>query len=125
MDFFRVFLRNHLNENVLRHDLHKEESSKIDPASDFYFSSEAEKADRLDAGIYYFTQIRRDNLCKDELVEAAVELQKEALWIRLKLKPVLYIRSLYEDNAPVTQLWRPVVTPKPASPAPGEFAVTV
>lgn len=110
MNFFRVFLKNRLNENVTRYTLSKEESASIEPRHNLYFISEAEKKDGIDMGVYYITQIRRNDLDKTELLAAAIELQKEALWSRLTLEPVLYIRSFFEDNSPVTQFWRPLVS---------------
>jgi hypothetical protein len=37
-----------------------------------------------------------------------MELQKEGLWIRLELEDRVYIRTLQEDGAQVTQLLRPL-----------------
>jgi hypothetical protein len=63
----------------------------------------------LPAGRYYFTQLRK-RLSREETVALAVELQKEGLWERLKLEDRLYLRRLFEDNAPVTQIWRRIVS---------------
>jgi hypothetical protein len=62
----------------------------------------------LSAGRYYFTQLRK-GLSRDETIVMAMELQKEGLWERLKLEDRLYLRRLFEDNAPVTQVWRRVI----------------
>lgn len=64
----------------------------------------------LPAGEYWFTQIRRA-LDREECVEAALELQKEGLWQRIRLGTALYFRRLREDGAPVVQLFRPVERP--------------
>jgi hypothetical protein len=63
----------------------------------------------LPAGRYYFTQLRK-RLSREETVTLAMELQKEGLWERLKLEDRLYLRRLFEDNAPVTQIWRRIVS---------------
>jgi hypothetical protein len=63
----------------------------------------------LPAGRYYFTQLR-ERLSREEFVEMAMELQKEGLWERLKFEDRLYLRRLFEDNAPVTQAWRRIVS---------------
>jgi hypothetical protein len=62
----------------------------------------------LPAGRYYVTQVRRLPRDPEELKGLAVELQKEGLWERLKLGNTLFLRFLYEDGAPVVQLWRPL-----------------
>ena len=61
----------------------------------------------LPAGIYLFMQ-SRDALSGSEWLELAVEQQKDGLWERHKPKNQLYVRFLYEDNSPVTQLFRPL-----------------
>ena len=62
----------------------------------------------LPAGRYYVTQVRRLLRDPEDLNGLAVELQKEGLWERLKLGNTLFLRFLYEDGAPVVQLWRPL-----------------
>ncbi|MDR2552122.1 MAG: hypothetical protein LBD31_03005 [Treponema sp.] len=61
----------------------------------------------LTAGSYYFTQVRK-HLGRAACIEGAVELQKEGLWERLKLGSLLYLRRLFEDGSPVTQIFRPL-----------------
>jgi hypothetical protein len=61
----------------------------------------------LRAGHYYFTQIRGVTADKDLFIETAVELQKEALWERLKMEDRIYLRRLFEDGAALIQLFRP------------------
>jgi hypothetical protein len=60
----------------------------------------------LPAGQYMFSQMR-SILGKDEILEMAVEIQKEALWQRLVPEPRLYLRYLCEDGRGVTQVFRP------------------
>ena len=69
-----------------------------------------EKTVSMPAGTYLFTQ-RREALGKNEWLDIAVEQQKECLknelWKRYKPQPKLYVRYLFEDGSPVTQLFRP------------------
>jgi len=68
---------------------------------------------RLPAGPYLFTQRRR--ACgrgiagREECIALAIEQQKDGLWEKLKPGNLLYLRLLYEDDSPVTQLFRPAV----------------
>jgi len=108
--------------------LNPTEACKIDPAPDCYLDSMAasgslphslghsfakqgstEDVLELPAGLYAAAQIRCFMQNKVELTEAAIELQKEALWTRNKMENTLYVRRLFEDDSPVTQLLRPVV----------------
>ena len=109
MDFSRVFLKNPIYEKLYRYTLNKDEAFKIDPNPALYFFSGPEEAEILDAALYYVVQVRKENVQNSELLDMAVELQKEALWSRLKLKDSLYVRRFFEDNSFVTQLWRPVI----------------
>ena len=63
---------------------------------------------QLPAGLYLFTQQRKAVLM-DECIKMAVEQQKDGLWEREKPENILYIRILYEDESPVTQVLRPVL----------------
>jgi hypothetical protein len=67
---------------------------------------EAGEPVKLPAGSYFFTQFR-EYLDESFFLEAAVELQKQGLWERIKLEDTLYLRRLREDGAEVSQLWRP------------------
>jgi hypothetical protein len=67
----------------------------------------------LPAGLYMFSQMRK-RLRNDEVLEMAVEIQKEALWQRLLPEPRLYLRYLYEDGRDVTQVFRPYNEEAPA-----------
>jgi len=60
----------------------------------------------LPAGSYIFAQ-EREFLGREEIISMAIEIQKEGLWQRLKPASRLYLRYLYEDSSPVTQLFRP------------------
>ena len=59
----------------------------------------------LPRGNYIFAQ-KRELLSKDEIIDLAAEIQKEGLWQRLELADKLYLRYLFEDGSPVTQLFR-------------------
>ncbi|GAB6392923.1 MAG: hypothetical protein MdMp014T_2296 [Treponematales bacterium] len=60
----------------------------------------------LPAGDYLFVQVR-EALGKADTSRLASELQKEALWQGFLPGPRLYLRRLFEDSRPVTQLFRP------------------
>jgi len=60
----------------------------------------------LPVGDYLFAQ-EREVLGRDEIIAAAVEIQAEGLWQRLEPGNRLYLRYLFEDGCPVTQLFRP------------------
>lgn len=58
-------------------------------------------------GLYLFGQIR--SAPERELFTAmAIEVQKEGLWRRLDLKPVIFLRVLKEEDQLVTQVLRPL-----------------
>ena len=113
MEFFRVFLKNPIYEKLSCYTVNQEEAKSIEPDSLSFFSGEPEEAMVLAASEYYVTQIQTDSLNNDELLNAAIELQKEALWNRLKPENKLYLRTFTENpsekNSSITQLWRPVV----------------
>jgi hypothetical protein len=60
----------------------------------------------LPRGRYLFAQ-ERAFLGRDGVIRMAVEVQKDGLWERLRLENRLYVRYLYEDGGPVTQIFRP------------------
>ena len=64
----------------------------------------------LPAGKYLFVQ-RREALNREEWLDMAVEQQKDGLWERQKPENRLYVRYLYEEGKPVTQLFRPCGEP--------------
>jgi len=68
----------------------------------------------LPVGDYLFAQ-EREVLGRDEIIAAAVEIQAEGLWQRLEPGNRLYLRYLFEDGCPVTQLFRPFTQSRRAS----------
>jgi hypothetical protein len=64
---------------------------------------------QLPASVYLFTQ-RREALRREECIRLAIEQQKDGLWERHTLQDKLYVRYLFEDGKPVTQLFRPCET---------------
>ncbi|MCL2802003.1 MAG: hypothetical protein FWD28_09630 [Treponema sp.] len=63
----------------------------------------------LPIGHYLFVQSRGNTpLKQEEWLDLAIEQQKDGLWERNKLANLLYIRFLYEDEAHVTQVFRPI-----------------
>ena len=115
MEFFRVFLKNPINEKLICYTLNPGEAINIEPNPLLFFAGEPEEAAVLEVSEYYVTQIQKESLENNELLEAAFELQKEALWSRCKLNNKLYLRRLAEsssenhtDNSPAIQLWRPI-----------------
>jgi hypothetical protein len=60
----------------------------------------------LPAGLYLFAQCRKV-LCREEIIDMALEQQKDGLWEKLKPGNRLYLRFLSEDGSAVTQLFRP------------------
>ena len=111
MEFFRVFLKNPINEKLFCYTLNQKEAISIEPDPDNYFSGKAEEVTTLTVSEYYVTQVKKDDLGNAGIIDTAIELQKEALWNRCKLDNKLYLRKLFEDNSPVTQFWRPVIKP--------------
>ncbi|MCL2557754.1 MAG: hypothetical protein FWE09_04680, partial [Treponema sp.] len=63
-------------------------------------------ADALPAGLYAFAQKRRE-LRREECAAMAMDLQKDAIWEGHHPGSILYLRLLFEDGSPVTQLFRP------------------
>ena len=58
-------------------------------------------------GLYLFGQVREHP--KKELFTAmAIEVQKEGLWRRLELEPLVFLRVLKEEDELVTQVLRPI-----------------
>ncbi|MDR1251380.1 MAG: hypothetical protein LBK62_04350 [Treponema sp.] len=60
---------------------------------------------QLPAGLYLFEQ-KREVLGREDCIDLAIEQQKDGLWERLKPSGRLYLRYLFEDGSPVTQLFR-------------------
>ena len=93
-------------------ELAQEQAARIDPDAGsfpgellFAGTSGGQGTVRLPAGLYLFTQ-RRRLLGREECAYLALEQQKDGLWEKLRLNNLLYIRFLYEDGSPVTQLFR-------------------
>jgi hypothetical protein len=61
----------------------------------------------LPQGEYLFVQ-RRSALNTEEWLDLAIEQQKDGLWERYKFENRLYVRYLYEDDRPVTQILRKI-----------------
>jgi len=95
-------------------ELDREQAARIDPEADRFlgelvFSGKGDGKQgkiQLPAGLYVFAQQRRP-LNREECVTMAIEQQKDGMWERLHLGTRLYIRCLFEDGSPVTQLFRP------------------
>jgi hypothetical protein len=66
-----------------------------------------EKRLELPVGDYLFAQ-EREILGRDEIIAVAVEIQAEGLWQRFEPGNRLYLRYLFEDGCPVTQLFRSI-----------------
>ena len=109
MEFFRVFLKKQINERLICYTLNVQEAISIDPDPNTYFINKNEAQTVLEVSEYFVTQIQKEHLENEALLDAAFELQKEALWNRCKLGDTLYVRQFVEDNSPVTQLWRPII----------------
>jgi hypothetical protein len=62
--------------------------------------------EEIPAGDYFFAQ-QREALDRESCISMAIEVQREILWQRLQPQPGLYLRRLYEDGSPVTQIFRP------------------
>ena len=104
-------------ESLFCFELDVEQVGRIDPEAGLFlgkliFSGRGNNESgnpstvRLTAGLYLFTQ-RRRLVNREECIYLAIEQQKDGLWERLQLENRLYIRRLFEDSSPVTQLFRP------------------
>ena len=95
-------------------ELNREQAGRIDPEADCFlgelvFSGRGKGGQgkaRLPAGLYLFVQ-QRGVLNREECIGMAIEQQKDGLWERLRPGDCLYIRYLFEDGSPVTQIFRP------------------
>jgi hypothetical protein len=61
----------------------------------------------LPRGIYLFAQVR-ELLDRENFIDMAIEVQKDGLWERYTPDSRLYLRYLYEETSPVTQIFRPL-----------------
>jgi len=95
-------------------ELDREQAGRIDPDADCFlgeiaFSGKGTGGQgkvQLPAGLYLFAQQRRA-LDREECINMAIEQQKDGLWEQLWPGDRLYIRYLFEDGSPVTQIFRP------------------
>jgi hypothetical protein len=95
-------------------ELNREQAGRIDPQAERFlgelvFSGKGDGRQGeilLSAGLYLFAQQRRA-LDRTECIDMAIEQQQDGLWERLRLENRLYVRCLFEDGSPVTQLFRP------------------
>jgi hypothetical protein len=60
----------------------------------------------LPSGLYLFAQ-KRQALDREACIDMAIEQQKDGLWEGFAPAGLLYIRYLFEDAKPVTQVFRP------------------
>jgi hypothetical protein len=107
-------------EFIFCFELDQEQSQSIEPQPENFLGrlvfsgrnvrnqeNQADKASpELPAGLYLFAQ-RRGVIGREECIALAIEQQKDGLWERVNLGNRLFLRLLYEDGSPVTQLFRP------------------
>jgi hypothetical protein len=94
-------------------ELNREQAGRIDPDADCFLgelafsgkSTGEQGKVQLPVGLYLFAQ-QRKTLDREECIGMAIEQQKDGLWERLRLGDRLYIRYLFEDGSPVTQIFR-------------------
>ena len=96
-------------------ELDQEQSQSIEPdpkkfLEGLVFSGKSvlnqDKGDlELPAGLYLFAQ-QRGVIGREECIALAIEQQKDGLWEKTKLGTRLFLRYLYEDGSPVTQIFR-------------------
>ncbi|MDR2402942.1 MAG: hypothetical protein LBD78_02820 [Spirochaetaceae bacterium] len=79
------------------------------PAPERAESGNADRGERLvlPAGKYLFAQVR-EILDREAFINMAIEVQKDGLWEGFSPDSRLYLRYLYEDQGPVTQVLRPI-----------------
>jgi hypothetical protein len=86
--------------------LNEKDRSSFEPDKTALLGPVVFPANTLPEGKYLFAQ-KREILSREEIIDMAVEIQAEGLWRRLKPGETLYLRYLFEDSRPVTQLYRP------------------
>lgn len=94
-------------EVILSFRLDPQEAQAIEPDAAAYLAGRDGEPARIPAGAYLFTQ-RREQLDQGAWLRMAIELQKDGLWERHVLEPRLYVRRIFEDGQPVTQVFRPL-----------------
>jgi len=116
LDPFTVTLTNETTPELLFcYAIDPNQANRIDPEAgsflgELLFSGKGDGKQgevQLPAGLYLFSQQRGSALTREECIHRAIEQQKDGLWERLQLENLLYIRCLFEDASPVTQLFRP------------------
>jgi hypothetical protein len=103
-----------LQECLFCFEINREQAQRIDPEADCFlgelvFAGKINGGHgriQLPCGMYLFLQQRR-LLGREECLHFAIEQQMEGLWQRIKPENRLYIRFLFEDDSPVTQILRP------------------
>ena len=93
-------------ENIMCYLIEPAEADIFEPNADSYIKSQENIDVIIPAGNYLFSQ-QTNILDMKEIIETAVELQKEGLWQRLEMKQKLFIRFVSEDGRVVTQIFRP------------------
>jgi len=111
------------NEEILLcYDLNPAQSRSIEPDRELLLGSLVfagrkigdsgplqEETVELPAGNYLFTQRRGGQISPvntEEWLDMAIEQQKDGLWERYRPENRLFVRLLFEDGSPVTQLFR-------------------
>jgi len=95
--------------SIFCYELNRLQSQTIEPDPAQLLGQQISEGS-LPAGIYLFTQKRSGNpLNQEEWLEMAIEQQKDGLWERYKPGNLLYVRFLFEDEANVTQVFRPLL----------------
>jgi hypothetical protein len=123
LDAFNCPSPGEAEEFIFCFELDQEQSQSIEPQPDTFlerlvFSGRNVEARtqgnraykvslELPAGLYLFAQ-RRGVISREECIALAIEQQKDGLWERINLGNRLFLRLLYEDGSPVTQLFRPL-----------------
>jgi hypothetical protein len=101
-------------EFIFCFELDQEQSQSIEPQPENFlgrlvFSGrnvQNQQGDlELPAGLYLFAQ-QRGVIGRTECISLAIEQQKDGLWEKIKLGNLLFLRLLYEDGSPVTQIFR-------------------
>jgi hypothetical protein len=96
--------------------LNRDEALSIEPSAETLFTSPEKPLEAIAAGKYLFCQaegavpgaVLGAALDDTDLRSLIIEQQKEGLWERFKMEPLVYIRRLQEGGRSIVQLWRPV-----------------
>jgi hypothetical protein len=74
-------------------------------------SAGGEPGFEIPAGHYLFAQLRGKRN-REDFIYMGTEVQKDGLWERYGLENRVFLRRLFEDGLPVTQVLRPCSPPK-------------